>query len=89
MIQSAEKGAELKFLTEKFIWRRKPWLKNPEKGWFEKEKDNVRVTKYYRTQKEAIEAAKTHIKNSGLAGSIVIQSKTGKIRANTKVSKKK
>lgn len=64
-------------------------FKGPEKGWFEKEKDNVRVTKYYRTQKEAIEAAKTHIKNSGLAGSIVIQSKTGKIRANTKVSKKK
>lgn len=64
-------------------------FKDPEKGWFEKEKDNVRVTKYYRTQKEAIEAAKTHIKNSGLAGSIVIQSKTGKIRANTKVSKKK
>ena len=51
-------------------------FKDPEKGWFEKEKDNVRVTKYYRTQKEAIEAAKTHIKNSGLAGSIVIQSKT-------------
>lgn len=64
-------------------------FKDPEKGWFENEKDNVRVTKYYRTQKEAIEAAKTHIKNSGLAGSIVIQSKTGKIRANTKVSKKK
>lgn len=64
-------------------------FKDPEKGWFKKEKDNVRVTKYYRTQKEAIEAAKTHIKNSGLAGSIVIQSKTGKIRANTKVSKKK
>ena len=64
-------------------------FKDPEKGWFEKEKDNVRVTKYYRTQKEAIEAAKTHIKNSGLAGSIVIQSKTGKIKANTKVSKKK
>ena len=64
-------------------------FKDPEKGWFEKEKDNVRVTKYYRTQKEAIEAAKTHIKNSGLAGSIVIQSKTGKIRATTKVSKKK
>lgn len=64
-------------------------FKDPEKGWFEKEKDNVRVTKYYRTQKEAIEAAKAHIKNSGLAGSIVIQSKTGKIRANTKVSKKK
>lgn len=64
-------------------------FKDPEKGWFEKEKDNVRVTKYYRTQKEAIEAAKTHIKNSGLVGSIVIQSKTGKIRANTKVSKKK
>ena len=64
-------------------------FKDPEKVWFEKEKDNVRVTKYYRTQKEAIEAAKTHIKNSGLAGSIVIQSKTGKIRANTKVSKKK
>lgn len=64
-------------------------FKDPEKGWFEKEKDNVRVTKYYKTQKEAIEAAKTHIKNSGLAGSIVIQSKTGKIRANTKVSKKK
>ena len=40
-------------------------------------------------EEEAIEAAKTHIKNSGLAGSIVIQSKTGKIRANTKVSKKK
>ena len=59
-----------------------------EKGWFEKERDNVRVTKYYRTQKEAIEAAKTHIKNSGLPGSIVIQSKTGKIRANSKVSAK-
>ena len=36
-------------------------LRDPEKGWFEKEKDNVRVTKYYRTQKEAIEAAKTHV----------------------------
>ena len=36
-------------------------FKDPEKGWFEKEKDNVRVTKYYRTQKEAIEAAKTHV----------------------------
>ena len=63
-------------------------FKDPEKGWFEKERDNVRVTKYYRTQKEAIEAAKTHIKNSGLPGSIVIQSKTGKIRANSKVSAK-
>lgn len=41
-------------------------FKDPEKGWFEKEKDNVRVTKYYRTQKEAIEAAKTHIKIQGL-----------------------
>lgn len=60
-----------------------------EKGWFEKERDNVRVTKYYRTQKEAIEAARTHIRNSGLAGSIVIQSKIGKIRANTKVAKRK
>ncbi len=61
-------------------------FKDPEKGWFEKERDNVRVTKYYKTQKEAIDAAKTHIKNSGMAGSIVIQSKVGKIRANTKVS---
>ena len=32
-------------------------FKDPEKGWFEKERDNVRVTKYYKTQKEAIEAA--------------------------------
>ena len=79
--QSAEKTKVVKQIRYIF--------KDPEKGWFEKEKDNVRVTKYYRTQKEAIEAAKTHIKNSGLAGSIVIQSKTGKIRANTKVSKKK
>ena len=64
-------------------------FKDPEKGWFEKERDNVRVTKYYKTQKEAIDAASMHIKNSGLAGSIVIQSKTGKIRANAKVAKKK
>ena len=64
-------------------------FKDPEKGWFEKERDNVRVTKYYRTQKEAIDAAKIHIKNSGLPGSIVIQSKKGKIRANAKVAKKK
>ena len=63
-------------------------FKDPEKGWFEKERDNVRVTKYYRTQKEAIEAAKTHIRNSGTPGSIVIQSKTGKIRANAKVGAK-
>ena len=60
-----------------------------EKGWFEKEKDNVRVTKYYKTQKEAVEMAKQHIKNSGMPGSIIIQSKKGKIRANTKVSAKK
>lgn len=57
-----------------------------EKGWYEKERDNVRVTKYYRTQEEAIEAARKHIKNSGMAGSIVVQSKTGKIRANMKVA---
>ena len=37
-------------------------------------------------QKEAVDAARTHIKNSGLPGSIVIQSKTGKIRANSKVA---
>ena len=61
-------------------------FKDLENGWFEKERDNVRVTKYYKTQKEAIDAAKTHIKNSGMAGSIVIQGKVGKIRANTKVS---
>lgn len=60
-----------------------------EKGWFEKERDNVRITKYYKTQKEAIEAAKQHIKNSGMRGRIVIQSKKGKIRANTKVAAKK
>ena len=60
-----------------------------EKGWFEKERDNVRVTKYYKTQKEAVEMAKQHIKNSGMPGSIIIQSKKGKIRANTKVSAKK
>lgn len=60
-----------------------------EKGWFEKERDNVRVTKYYATQKEAIEQAKLHIKNSGLPGSIVIQSRKGKIRANSKVNTKK
>ena len=60
-----------------------------ENGWFEKERDNVRVTKYYKTQKEAIDAAKAHIKNSGLPGSIVIQSKRGRIRANSKVSAKK
>ena len=60
-----------------------------ESGWFEKERDNVRVTKYYKTQKEAIDAAKLHIKNSGLPGSIVVQSKKGKIRANSKVGAKK
>ena len=60
-----------------------------EKGWFEKERDNVRVTKYYKTQKEAVEMAKQHIKNSGMPGSIIIQSKKGKIRANNKVSAKK
>lgn len=59
-----------------------------EKGWYEKERDNVRITKYYRTQEEAIEAARKHIKNSGMAGSIVVQSKTGKIRANMKVAAK-
>ena len=57
-----------------------------EKGWYEKERDNVRITKYYRTQEEAIDAARKHIKNSGMAGSIVVQSKTGKIRANMKVA---
>lgn len=60
-----------------------------EKGWYEKEKDNVRITKYYRTQQEAVEAARKHIKNSGMPGRIIIQSKKGKIRANEKVSKKK
>ena len=60
-------------------------FKDPEKGWFEKERDNVRVTKYYRTQKEAVEAAKTHIRNSGLPGSVIIQGKSGKIRANSRV----
>ena len=60
-----------------------------EKGWFEKERDNVRVTKYYRTQKEAIDQAREHIRNSGMPGSIIIQSKKGKIRANSKVSTKK
>ncbi|HIV98666.1 MAG TPA: DUF2188 domain-containing protein [Candidatus Ornithospirochaeta avicola] len=64
-------------------------FKDSEKGWFEKERDNVRVTKYYRTQKEAVEAAKTHIRNSGMPGSIVIQSKAGKIRANQKITTKK
>ena len=57
-----------------------------EKGWYEKERDNVRITKYYRTQEEAIDAARKHIRNSGMAGSIVVQSKTGKIRANMKVA---
>ena len=60
-----------------------------EKGWYEKETDNVRVTKYYKTQKEAVEQARIHIKNSGMPGSIIIQSKKGKIRANSKVSTKK
>ena len=60
-----------------------------EKGWFEKERDNVRVTKYYRTQTEAIDQAREHIRNSGMPGSIIIQSKKGKIRANSKVSTKK
>ncbi len=60
-----------------------------ENGWFEKERDNVRVTKYHKTQKEAIESSVQHIKNSGLAGSVVVQSRKGKIRANTKVSAKK
>lgn len=60
-----------------------------EKGWYEKERDNVRITKYYPTQQKAIEAARIHIKNSGLPGSIVIQSKTGKIRAHNKVAAKK
>lgn len=60
-----------------------------EKGWYEKEKDNVRITKYYRTQQEAVEAARKHINNSGMPGRIIIQSKKGKIRANEKVSKKK
>lgn len=60
-----------------------------EKGWFEKERDNVRVTKYYRTQKEAIDQAREHIRNSGMPGSIIIQSKKGKIRANSKVGTKK
>ncbi len=64
-------------------------FKDDEKGWYEKEKDNSRVTKYYKTQKEAVDAAKAHIKNSGLPGRVVIQSKTGKIRANEKVAKKK
>lgn len=58
-------------------------------GWYEKERDNVRITKYYDTQKEAIDAARQHIKNSGMAGSIVVQSRKGKIRANEKVAKKK
>ena len=57
-----------------------------EKGWYEKERDNVRITKYYRTQEEAIDAARRHIKNSGMAGSIVVQSRSGKIRANMKVA---
>ena len=57
-----------------------------EKGWYEKERDNVRITKYYRTQEEAIDAARKHIRNSGMAGSIVVQSKSGKIRANMKVA---
>lgn len=60
-----------------------------EKGWYEKEKDNVRITKYYRTQQEAIDAAKKHIRNSGMPGRVIVQSKTGKIRANEKVAKKK
>ena len=58
-------------------------------GWFEKERDNVRITKYYATQKEAIDVARKHIKNSGMAGSIVVQSRKGRIRANQKVAKKK
>ena len=57
-----------------------------DKGWYEKERDNVRITKYYRTQEEAIDAARRHIKNSGMAGSIVVQSRSGKIRANMKVA---
>ena len=58
-------------------------------GWYEKERDNVRITKYYSTQQEAIDAARRHIKNSGMAGSIVVQSRKGKIRANERVAKKK
>lgn len=64
-------------------------FRDVEKGWFEKERDNARVTKYYATQKEAVEAAKEHIRNSGMPGSIIIQSKMGRIRANTKVTTKK
>lgn len=60
-----------------------------EKGWYEKEKDNVRVTKYYKTQQEAIDAAKKHIKNSGMPGRVIVQSKTGRIRANEKVAARK
>ena len=77
-VKSTDKKAKVKQVRYIFM--------DPEKGWFEKERDNVRVTKYYRTQKEAVDAARTHIKNSGLPGSIVIQSKTGKIRANSKVA---
>lgn len=64
-------------------------FKDEAKGWYEKEIGNSRVTKYYKTQKEAVDAAKAHIKNSGLPGRVVIQSKTGKIRANEKVARKK
>lgn len=64
-------------------------FRDAEKGWYEKERDNTRITKFYATQKEAVEAAKEHIRNSGLPGSIIIQSKAGKIRANTKITTKK
>lgn len=64
-------------------------FRDTEKGWYEKERDNTRITKFYATQKEAVEAAKEHIRNSGLPGSIIIQSKAGKIRANTKITTKK
>ncbi len=64
-------------------------FRDAEKGWYEKERDNARITKFYATQKEAVEAAKEHIRNSGLPGSVIIQSKAGKIRANTKVTTKK
>lgn len=63
---------------------------DPEKGWYEKKRDGQRITKYYKTQQEAIDAAKVHIKNSSVVGgSVIIQGKKGSIRANEKVAPKK
>ena len=86
--ESEEKGPEKKKVKNKKRQVRYIFMAE-DGGWYEKERDNVRITKYYRTQEEAIDAARVHIKNSGMAGSIVVQSRTGKIRANERVAKKK